>query len=207
MTFLAVSAWGLAPTSSIEVLDRPNQAHALPGNLLWDIQNYHTIINADWASYFQEPDDDEEVLPETLPHHHLTTSKKTHRSANAIHRAQRHNLKKERYYLKLNARRKAFTDEHFDEHFDVSMYGWHTEHSDYEHRPYDFSSGFVEVVTQANVVAFIGFSAVGAIIPNLLQTLIAEYTLLSVKDIPRLIDTSDACLLPNELKSLIMGYS
>jgi hypothetical protein len=204
MAFLAVSAGWLAPaSSSIKVLYRSNQTLSLPGNLLWDIQNYHTIINADWASYFQEPVDDEEVFLVALPHHQLTTSKKTHRSANAIHRAQRHNLKKERYYLKLNARRKAFTDEHFD----VSMYGWHTEHSDYEHRPYDFSSGFVEVVTQANVVAFIGFSAVGAIIPNVLQTLIAEYTLLSVKDIPRLIDTSDACLLPNELKSLIMGYS
>jgi hypothetical protein len=44
MALLAVSVWGLAPaSSSIEVLARPNQAISLPGDLRWEIQNYHTV--------------------------------------------------------------------------------------------------------------------------------------------------------------------
>jgi hypothetical protein len=205
MALLAVSVWGLAPaSSSIEVLARPNQAISLPGDLRWEIQNYHTVAMDHWASYFQEPDDDydEMKLPLKSHHHRLTRDKKTHRSATAICRSQKHCRAKERYYLKWKAR----NEEYIETQCDVSMY-WHTEYCDYENRPYRFWIDLTMVFTQADVVKEIGFSDVGWIIPTMCHTLIAEFVLLSEADIPRLINTSDAHVLPNELRSLIIGYS
>jgi hypothetical protein len=189
MALLAMCVSGLAPTSSC-----PSKAFSLPGDPLRAIQTHHASACEQWASYFQEPDDDNEAgLSEEPPRYKLTQSKKDHREAVSTYRTRDHCVKRKKIYLELLA---AIEDQclsymypnwdedayHLEAQHEVQLEGrladiLRVDHLDNREAPRK-QPAFVSKLSYYSQAEFVAFtvSAIGNSIPNDLHALIAEYS-------------------------------